>query len=193
MLASPVWNWENTATVLTFFFFFFPLKKMMKRLCLLCLDNSYWLFYLLCNTVWIRWYLPFLKNRIIQDICHSWLRFEREFGKLEDFDHALQKVHSFLFCFSFVVVKHLCIISQCIRNIFVTDIKPTSAKQLELLGVIATEKHNIILNWKIGTQLLTTEVIPLENWNHHPENVQKPGTGERENRDKEKEKNRNDH
>ncbi|KAL9321545.1 hypothetical protein ACSQ67_013384 [Phaseolus vulgaris] len=33
-----------------------------------------------------------LKLRIIQDICHSWLRFEREFGKLEDFDHALHKV-----------------------------------------------------------------------------------------------------
>ncbi|KAK7258271.1 hypothetical protein RIF29_23842 [Crotalaria pallida] len=27
-----------------------------------------------------------------EDICHSWLRFERELGKLEDFDHALQKV-----------------------------------------------------------------------------------------------------
>ncbi|XP_019418880.1 PREDICTED: squamous cell carcinoma antigen recognized by T-cells 3 isoform X4 [Lupinus angustifolius] len=27
-----------------------------------------------------------------EDICHSWLRFEREFGKLEDLDHALQKV-----------------------------------------------------------------------------------------------------
>ncbi|KAJ7967924.1 squamous cell carcinoma antigen recognized by T-cells 3-like [Quillaja saponaria] len=27
-----------------------------------------------------------------EDICHSWLRFEREFGMLEDFDHALQKV-----------------------------------------------------------------------------------------------------
>ncbi|KAL2342286.1 hypothetical protein Fmac_010226 [Flemingia macrophylla] len=27
-----------------------------------------------------------------EDICHSWLRFEREFGKLEDFDHALHKV-----------------------------------------------------------------------------------------------------
>ncbi|MED6158347.1 hypothetical protein PIB30_031977 [Stylosanthes scabra] len=27
-----------------------------------------------------------------EDICHSWLRFEREFGNLEDFDHALQKV-----------------------------------------------------------------------------------------------------
>ncbi|MED6152021.1 hypothetical protein PIB30_087947 [Stylosanthes scabra] len=27
-----------------------------------------------------------------EDICHSWLRFEREFGKLEDFDDALQKV-----------------------------------------------------------------------------------------------------
>ncbi|XP_057742435.1 uncharacterized protein LOC130960918 [Arachis stenosperma] len=27
-----------------------------------------------------------------EDICRSWLRFEREFGKLEDFDHALQKV-----------------------------------------------------------------------------------------------------
>ncbi|XP_058767200.1 uncharacterized protein LOC131640841 [Vicia villosa] len=27
-----------------------------------------------------------------EDICNSWLRFEREFGKLEDFDHALQKV-----------------------------------------------------------------------------------------------------
>ncbi|GFY94665.1 similar to EMBRYO DEFECTIVE 140 [Actinidia rufa] len=30
--------------------------------------------------------------RIIQDICHAWLRFEREFGTLEDFDHAVQKV-----------------------------------------------------------------------------------------------------
>ncbi|XP_028762841.1 squamous cell carcinoma antigen recognized by T-cells 3 [Neltuma alba] len=27
-----------------------------------------------------------------EDICHSWLRFEREFGTLEDYDHALQKV-----------------------------------------------------------------------------------------------------
>ncbi|WJX26121.1 hypothetical protein P8452_15092 [Trifolium repens] len=27
-----------------------------------------------------------------EDICNSWLCFEREFGKLEDFDHALQKV-----------------------------------------------------------------------------------------------------
>ncbi|KAM7251890.1 hypothetical protein ACFE04_023773 [Oxalis oulophora] len=27
-----------------------------------------------------------------EDICHSWLRFEREFGALEDYDHALQKV-----------------------------------------------------------------------------------------------------
>ncbi|XP_062176704.1 uncharacterized protein LOC133881712 isoform X2 [Alnus glutinosa] len=27
-----------------------------------------------------------------EDICHSWLRFEREFGSLEDFDHAVQKV-----------------------------------------------------------------------------------------------------
>ncbi|WJX21824.1 hypothetical protein P8452_11204 [Trifolium repens] len=27
-----------------------------------------------------------------EDICNSWLRFEREFGKLEDFDHAFQKV-----------------------------------------------------------------------------------------------------
>ncbi|CAI0376799.1 unnamed protein product [Linum tenue] len=35
-------------------------------------------------------YLP--KPRIIQDICHSWLRFEREFGTLEDFDLAVQKV-----------------------------------------------------------------------------------------------------
>ncbi|KAK9076977.1 hypothetical protein SSX86_005312 [Deinandra increscens subsp. villosa] len=27
-----------------------------------------------------------------EDICNSWVRFEREFGTLEDFDHALQKV-----------------------------------------------------------------------------------------------------
>ncbi|KAK7302396.1 hypothetical protein RJT34_13284 [Clitoria ternatea] len=27
-----------------------------------------------------------------EDICHSWLRFEREFGNLEDLDHALHKV-----------------------------------------------------------------------------------------------------
>ncbi|CAL5380029.1 unnamed protein product [Camellia sinensis] len=29
---------------------------------------------------------------IIQDICHSWLHFERVFGTLEDLDHAIQKV-----------------------------------------------------------------------------------------------------
>ncbi|XP_058215043.1 uncharacterized protein LOC131326319 [Rhododendron vialii] len=27
-----------------------------------------------------------------EDICHSWLRFEREFGMLEDFDRAIQKL-----------------------------------------------------------------------------------------------------
>ncbi|CAK9177693.1 unnamed protein product [Ilex paraguariensis] len=27
-----------------------------------------------------------------EDMCYSWLRFEREFGTLEDFDHAVQKV-----------------------------------------------------------------------------------------------------
>ncbi|PSS19003.1 Squamous cell carcinoma antigen recognized by T-cells 3 like [Actinidia chinensis var. chinensis] len=27
-----------------------------------------------------------------EDICHAWLRFEKEFGTLEDFDHAVQKV-----------------------------------------------------------------------------------------------------
>lgn len=27
-----------------------------------------------------------------EEVCHSWLRFEREHGTLEDFDHALQKV-----------------------------------------------------------------------------------------------------
>ncbi|KAK6263531.1 hypothetical protein SCA6_018965 [Theobroma cacao] len=27
-----------------------------------------------------------------EDLCHAWLRFEREFGTLEDLDHALQKV-----------------------------------------------------------------------------------------------------
>ncbi|CAB4267689.1 unnamed protein product [Prunus armeniaca] len=31
-------------------------------------------------------------GRIIQDICYSWLRFEREFGSLDDFDRAVQKV-----------------------------------------------------------------------------------------------------
>ncbi|KAF9690327.1 hypothetical protein SADUNF_Sadunf01G0184000 [Salix dunnii] len=31
-------------------------------------------------------------EKIIQDICHSWLRFEEEFGTLEDFDHAKLKV-----------------------------------------------------------------------------------------------------
>ncbi|XP_062095032.1 uncharacterized protein LOC133800931 isoform X1 [Humulus lupulus] len=29
-----------------------------------------------------------------EDICHAWLRFEREFGTLEDLDHAAQKVTS---------------------------------------------------------------------------------------------------
>ncbi|KAI3936901.1 hypothetical protein MKW92_024138 [Papaver armeniacum] len=27
-----------------------------------------------------------------EDICHSWLRFEREFGTLDDYDHAVKKV-----------------------------------------------------------------------------------------------------
>ncbi|KAH9750298.1 EMBRYO DEFECTIVE 140 [Citrus sinensis] len=27
-----------------------------------------------------------------EDICHAWLRFEREYGTLEDFDHSVQKV-----------------------------------------------------------------------------------------------------
>ncbi|KAJ8755674.1 hypothetical protein K2173_022269 [Erythroxylum novogranatense] len=27
-----------------------------------------------------------------EEICHSWLRFEKEYGTLEDFDHAVQKV-----------------------------------------------------------------------------------------------------
>ncbi|KAL3643800.1 hypothetical protein CASFOL_014615 [Castilleja foliolosa] len=31
-------------------------------------------------------------ERIIQDICHSWVRFEREYGALEHFDIAVQKV-----------------------------------------------------------------------------------------------------
>ncbi|KAK6159708.1 hypothetical protein DH2020_003089 [Rehmannia glutinosa] len=31
-------------------------------------------------------------QRIIQDICHSWVRFEREYGSLEHFDIAVQKV-----------------------------------------------------------------------------------------------------
>lgn len=34
----------------------------------------------------------FLRRTIFQDICHGWLRFEREHGALEDFDHAVQKV-----------------------------------------------------------------------------------------------------
>ncbi|KAK4378736.1 hypothetical protein RND71_000598 [Anisodus tanguticus] len=33
-----------------------------------------------------------LKNRIIQDICNSWIRFEREYGALDDFDLAVKKV-----------------------------------------------------------------------------------------------------
>lgn len=32
------------------------------------------------------------KNRIIQDICNSWIRFEREYGALDDFDLAVKKV-----------------------------------------------------------------------------------------------------
>ncbi|XP_038876548.1 squamous cell carcinoma antigen recognized by T-cells 3 isoform X2 [Benincasa hispida] len=28
-----------------------------------------------------------------EDICHSWLRFEREFGSLEDLDHAVRKIN----------------------------------------------------------------------------------------------------
>lgn len=48
---------------------------------------------LLYTAFWISWYIFFPKNRIFQDICHCWLRFEREYGTLEDFDHATQKVH----------------------------------------------------------------------------------------------------
>ncbi|KAI0529387.1 hypothetical protein KFK09_001936 [Dendrobium nobile] len=33
-----------------------------------------------------------IKKRIIQDICHSWLRFEREYGTLDDLDLAVKKV-----------------------------------------------------------------------------------------------------
>lgn len=42
----------------------------------------------------LNWMIPSLskKNRIIQDICHSWVRFEREYGSLEDYDVAMQKV-----------------------------------------------------------------------------------------------------
>lgn len=82
---------------ITLFFIFF-LERIIKGLrFFVCIQYLRVRFYLLFNTVWIRWYLPFLKHRIIQDICNSWLRFEREFGKLEDFDLALQKVYSFLF------------------------------------------------------------------------------------------------
>nr|KYP63247.1 Squamous cell carcinoma antigen recognized by T-cells 3 [Cajanus cajan] len=51
----------------------------------------------------------------IQDICHSWLRFEREFGKLEDFDHALHKVHFFLLKFIFISSEQLHIIFVFIK------------------------------------------------------------------------------
>lgn len=40
----------------------------------------------------------------MQDICHSWVKFEREHGTLEDYDVALKKVvvstiHIYLFSF----------------------------------------------------------------------------------------------
>lgn len=98
---------------------------MKKKNVLIVLCNMYGWFYFLCNTVWIRWYLLFLKNRIIQDICQSWLRFEREFGKLEDFDHALHKVFFFLFKFIFIIFE-LCIIFVLIKK-YVADIEVASA------------------------------------------------------------------
>lgn len=33
----------------------------------------------------------------MQDICHSWIKFEREHGTLEDYDVALKKVHESTF------------------------------------------------------------------------------------------------
>lgn len=66
-------------------------------------------FYCSCSILWIRWYLPFLKHRIIQDICYSWLRFEREFGTLEDFDHAERKVWNFGMEFVLFAWSSLCL------------------------------------------------------------------------------------
>ncbi|KAK8581397.1 hypothetical protein V6N12_071622 [Hibiscus sabdariffa] len=58
-----------------------------------------------CGSMLEAWQRPYIRDatakdlveqvqRIIQDICHSWLRFEREFGTLEDLSHAEQKVAS---------------------------------------------------------------------------------------------------
>ncbi|CAJ1963814.1 unnamed protein product [Sphenostylis stenocarpa] len=44
------------------------------------------------RSIYKRCYSKRLSGTGSEDICHSWLRFEREFGKLEDFDHALHKV-----------------------------------------------------------------------------------------------------
>ncbi|KAG2396416.1 uncharacterized protein HKW66_Vig0226910 [Vigna angularis] len=44
------------------------------------------------RSIYKRCYSKRLSGTGSEDICHSWLRFEREFGTLEDFDHASLKV-----------------------------------------------------------------------------------------------------
>ncbi|KDP40896.1 hypothetical protein JCGZ_24895 [Jatropha curcas] len=44
------------------------------------------------RSIYKRCYSKRLTGTGSEDVCHSWLRFEREFGTLEDFDHAVQKV-----------------------------------------------------------------------------------------------------
>ena len=97
---------------------------------ILYIDCCFWLLnkdlFEYVSTFWIRWYLPFLKNRIIQDICHAWLHFEREFGTLEDFDRAVQKVlfpPAFLSWFFSCQMRHIkqnVILGQIFLRLFPT-------------------------------------------------------------------------
>uniref|UniRef100_A0A7C8ZJ78 RRM domain-containing protein n=1 Tax=Opuntia streptacantha TaxID=393608 RepID=A0A7C8ZJ78_OPUST len=44
------------------------------------------------RSLYRRCYTKRFPGRGSEDLCQSWLRFEREFGTLEDYDHAVQKV-----------------------------------------------------------------------------------------------------
>ncbi|TYI06870.1 hypothetical protein ES332_A10G189200v1 [Gossypium tomentosum] len=44
------------------------------------------------RAIYKRWYSKRFSGTGSEDICHAWLRFEREFGTLDDLDHAVQKV-----------------------------------------------------------------------------------------------------
>lgn len=98
MMLLPRWAW----VILCLVRLYCILCLIMIWLILPCIHSELsWCCSIMIHVIpWIRWYLPFLKNRIIQDICHSWLCFEREHGSLEEFDIAVQKVLIYVTCWS---------------------------------------------------------------------------------------------